>query len=143
MTIDWRRNSVQVAGTAVIGLSAGFTAVLFHQAMIGLAHWLVRLPSAWPWWRAVRAFRLGMHDRRRIHYRIHDQNLGARCAGQWHPQVKVAYHTGELNFTWRLNLRKNSSVARFPSAPGSSLGREGPTIHIGAALAKQDRQGPA
>lgn len=135
MTIDWRRNAVQVAGTAVIGLSAGFTAVLFHQAMVGLARWLVNLPSSWPWWKfvpfvlasmAIAAFVTGFMIK----------TWAQDAPGSGIPQVKVAYHTGEMNFTWRLIFVKFFGGA-ISIGTGSSLGREGPTIHIGAALASK------
>jgi CIC family chloride channel protein len=135
MTIDWRRNAVQVAGTAVIGLSAGFTAVLFHHAMLSLAAWLVKLPSDWPWWKfvpfvlasmAIAAFVTGLMIKA----------WAPDAPGSGIPQVKVAYHTNNLDFSWRLIFVKFFGGA-ISIGTGSSLGREGPTIHIGAALASK------
>ena len=50
------------------------------------------------------------------------------------PQVKVAYHRRHLDFSWHLVWVKFVGGA-ISIGTGSSLGREGPTIHIGAALA--------
>jgi CIC family chloride channel protein len=135
MTIDWRRNFVQVAGTAVIGLTAGLTAVVFHQAMLGLAKWLVDRPAEWAWWQfapfvlasmAVAAFVTGFMVKK----------WAPDAPGSGIPQVKAAYHSGQLDFTWKLVFVKFFGGALSIGA-GSSLGREGPTIHIGAAIASK------
>ena len=52
------------------------------------------------------------------------------------PQVKVAYHRGQLEFSWHLIWVKFLGGA-LSIGSGSSLGREGPTIHIGAAIASK------
>jgi CIC family chloride channel protein len=58
------------------------------------------------------------------------------AAGSGIPQVKVAYHRGEPDFTWRLVFVKFFGGV-ISIGTGSSLGREGPTIHIGAAIASK------
>jgi len=135
MTIDWQRNSVQVAGTAVIGLSAGLAAVAFHHAMIWVGHWLVNLPSGWAAWQfalfvlasmAAAAFVTGLMIK----------HWAPDAPGSGIPQVKAAYHSGKLDFTWRLVFVKFFGGA-LSIGTGSSLGREGPTIHIGAAIASK------
>lgn len=135
MTVDWKKNSVQVAGTAVIGLVAGLVAVLFHHAMLWLSGRLVTTPSHWPIWKfaifaliviTLGAFITGLLMR----------HFAPDAPGSGIPQVKVAYHKHQLDFTWRLVWVKFIGGA-LSIGTGSSLGREGPTIHIGAAIASK------
>lgn len=135
MTMDWRRSVAQVAGTVVIGLTAGLVAVLFHKAMVWLAKWLVDGPSQWPGWMfalavltsmAVAAFTTGVLMKR----------FAPDAPGSGIPQVKAAYHNGKLDFSWNLIWVKFVGGA-LSIGSGSSLGREGPTIHIGAAIASK------
>ncbi len=56
------------------------------------------------------------------------------AAGSGIPQVKAAYRRGEPDFTWKLIFVKFVGGV-LSIGTGSSLGREGPTIHLGAALA--------
>lgn len=58
------------------------------------------------------------------------------AAGSGIPQVKAAYHRDELEFTWKLVLVKFIGGV-LSIGTGSSLGREGPTVHMGAALASK------
>lgn len=135
MTIDWRRNVFQVAGTAVIGLAAGLAAVAFHHAMIGVAHWMVNVPSTWSGWVFVPVVLAGMFLAALLTgWMI--LRLAPDAPGSGIPQVKAAYHNGPLDFTWRLVFVKFVGGA-ISIGSGSSLGREGPTIHIGAAIASK------
>lgn len=135
MTLDWRRNAVQVAGTAVIGISAGLTAVLFHHAMTAVAGWLVSAPSTWTWWQFAPFVLVSMTVAALI-TGFMVRNWAPDAPGSGIPQVKVAYHTGQLDFTWKLVFVKFFGGV-LSIGTGSSLGREGPTIHIGAALASK------
>ncbi len=135
VTLDGRRMFIQVVGTAVIGLAAGLTAVVFHNAMVGLAWLMVEVPSKWPWWQfapvvlagmALAAFVTGWLIKR----------FAPDAPGSGIPQVKAAYHTGRLDFSWHLIWVKFVGGA-LSIGSGSSLGREGPTIHIGAAIASK------
>ncbi len=135
MTIDWRRNSVQVAGTAAIGISAGLAAVGFHHAMIWLSHWLVNLPAKWTFWQFV-PFVLASMAAGAFLTGLMIKHWAPDAPGSGIPQVKAAYHNGKLDFTWKLILVKFFGGA-LSIGTGSSLGREGPTIHIGAAIASK------
>ncbi len=135
MTLDWKKNSVQVAGTAVIGLAAGLAAVFFHHAMLWVSDVMVTAPSRWSGGQfavfvlaamAVGAFITGLLMR----------YFAPDAPGSGIPQVKVAYHRHQLDFTWRLIWVKFIGGA-LSIGTGSSLGREGPTIHIGAAIASK------
>lgn len=135
MTVDWRRICIQVSGTAVIGISSGFAAVLFHWAMNFLFQWAVQRPSqaSWPVFLGVvlvamvlGAFLTGMMMK----------NFAPDAPGSGIPQVKAAYQRGSLDFSWNLLWVKFVGGA-LSIGTGSSLGREGPTIHIGAAIASK------
>jgi chloride channel protein, CIC family len=135
MTVDWKKNAKEIAGTGLIGLSAGLAAVFFHRAMLWLIKRMVEWPSEWSWWKfslmvlggmAAAAFITGLMMK----------YLAPDAPGSGIPQVKAAYHSGKMDFTWRLIFVKFfGGVLSIGS--GSSLGREGPTIHIGAAIASK------
>jgi len=135
MTADWRRNVASVAGTVVIGLSAGLVAVLFHQAMVWLTKWLVDVPSQWPGWMFALAVLASMAAAAFV-TGVLMKHYAPDAPGSGIPQVKVAYHTGKLDFSWNLIWVKFVGSA-LSIGSGSSLGREGPTIHIGAAIASK------
>lgn len=135
MTVDWKRNAVQLAGTAAIGLMAGLAAAAFHHTMIWVAHWMVIVPSHWPWWKFMVAV-LGAMAAAAFLTGLMMKYFAPDAPGSGIPQVKVAYHSDKLDFTWKLVLVKFSGGA-LSIGTGSSLGREGPTIHIGAAIASK------
>ncbi len=135
MTSHWKKGSARVAGTVVIGLTAGLVAVFFHKAMIWLSGLMVTAPSHWSLWlfglfvlagMAAGAFITGILMR----------HFAPDAPGSGIPQVKVAYHQHHLDFSWHLIWVKFVGGA-LSIGTGSSLGREGPTIHIGAAIASK------
>jgi len=121
--------------TILIGLSAGFIAVAFassvswveQHTVIAASH---RTPVVFAaltlGFMALGAFITGWLMRR----------FAPDAAGSGIPQVKVAYHTRHIDFGWRLILVKFFGGV-LSIGTGSSLGREGPTIHMGAALANK------
>jgi CIC family chloride channel protein len=130
-----RRNILQLTGTATIGLVAGLAAVAFHEAMILLAKGLVEAPSKWP----LAAFALFVMTAMGAAALVTGwlmKRFAPDAPGSGIPQVKVAYHSGQLDFSWHLVWVKFVGGA-LSIGTGSSLGREGPTIHIGAALASK------
>jgi CIC family chloride channel protein len=135
MTLNLRRNILQVAGTATIGLVAGLAAVAFHEAMVLLAKGLVEAPSAWPLG-AFAGFVLAAMGAAAWITGWLMKRFAPDAPGSGIPQVKVAYHRGELEFSWHLIWVKFLGGA-LSIGSGSSLGREGPTIHIGAAIASK------
>ena len=135
MTLNLRQNILQLAGTATIGLIAGLAAVAFHQAMILLANGLVETPSAWPLG-AFAGFVLAVMGAAAWITGWLMKRFAPDAPGSGIPQVKVAYHRGEIEFSWHLIWVKFLGGA-LSIGSGSSLGREGPTIHIGAAVASK------
>jgi CIC family chloride channel protein len=124
-----------LAATALIGLASGLVAVafagcagwlklhfLFAQAHGSLGHF------------ALAAFGLMTGGALAAGWLMH--RFAPDAAGSGIPQVKVAYQTGKVDFTWKLVLVKFFGGV-LSIGTGSSLGREGPTVHMGAALASK------
>ncbi|MGA7213141.1 MAG: chloride channel protein, partial [Terrimicrobiaceae bacterium] len=135
MTLNLRRNIEQLAGTATIGLAAGLAAVAFHKAMVLLAMGLVEGPSAWPLGAFALFVLVSMGAAAWITGWLM-KRFAPDAPGSGIPQVKVAYHRGQLEFSWNLIWVKFLGGA-ISIGSGSSMGREGPTIHIGAAIASK------
>lgn len=68
------------------------------------------------------------------------QRFALDAPGSGIPQVKSAYHSRHADFSWNLLWVKFFGGA-ISIGTGSSLGREGPTVHIGAALASKIARG--
>lgn len=132
VTVDWKKNSVQVAGTAVIGLAAGLAAVFFHHAMVWMTETMVTGPSEWRGWK-FGLFVLGCMMAGAFITGILMRHFAPDAPGSGIPQVKAAYHRHQLDFSWKLIWVKFLGGV-LSIGTGSSLGREGPTVHIGAAI---------
>jgi chloride channel protein, CIC family len=131
--LNLRKNLTQLTGTATIGLVVGFIAIVFHKAMILLAELLVERPSSWTFWTFAAFVLSSMAAAAGITGWLM-KRFAPDAPGSGIPQVKAAYHLGEFEFSWHLVWVKFLGGA-LSIGSGSSLGREGPTIHIGAAIA--------
>jgi CIC family chloride channel protein len=135
MRSNLRRNINQLAATVTIGLAAGLTAVAFHHGMILLAQRLVEGPSSWSLGMFAIFIVVAMGTAAWITGWLM-KRFAPDAPGSGIPQVKLAYHRRELEFSWHLIWVKFlGGVLSIGS--GSSLGREGPTIHLGAAIASK------
>jgi chloride channel protein, CIC family len=135
MTTRWQPKILETLGVVLIGGLAGLTAVAFHQGMLVVAGAMVDAPSAWsPLVFAPFVLVSMMAAAGFTGFLI--SRFAPDAPGSGIPQVKVAYHTRCLDFTWRLIAVKFLGGV-LSIGTGSSLGREGPTIHIGAALASK------
>ena len=123
----------QFVVTITIGLSAGLAAVAFREGVFLLNAHIIQNPSEKGF------FHLAL-------YVIPTMFIGALlsgilmskyardAAGSGIPQVTLSYHRKQPDFS--LNLIWVKFVGGILAiGTGSSLGREGPSIHIGAALA--------
>ena len=113
----------------VIGLVSGLAAVTLKQGVEGLTAWRLGLP--WPTWvvlpglGAIGGYLAGW--------------IGEGCpptAGSGVPQVKAALGYVPIPLDLRVAVLKLVS-STLALGTGLSLGRQGPTVQIGAALAAQ------
>ena len=135
MTLNLRKNLTQLSATVTIGLVAGSTAMVFHEAIILLAGALVVRPSSWAFWAFAAFVMSGMAAAAWVTGWLM-KRFAPDAPGSGIPQVKAAYHLGQFEFSWHLVWVKFVGGA-LSIGSGSSLGREGPTIHIGAAIASK------
>lgn len=121
--------------TAFIGLAAGLTAVAFAAGAQWIAATLLLAHASRPLW-IFGSIALGLMLAGTLVTGFLMHRYAPDAAGSGIPQVKVAYHRGQIDFSWRLVFVKFFGGV-LSIGTGSSLGREGPTIHIGAALASK------
>src|SRR5882724_11765457 len=119
--------------TLVAGASCGLAAVFFHLSIIATEHRLIdRAMSAsgksWMWWTIITPTLGGLLSGVLLQYAV----PGARGSGI--PQVKVAYAIKGGRVPFREAIGK-FVVGVLQIGTGSSLGREGPTVHICAGVA--------
>jgi CIC family chloride channel protein len=119
--------------TLIAGASCGLAAVFFHLSIIGTQTRLIdRAMSAsgrsWIWWTILTPTIGGLVSGVLLQYAF----PGARGSGI--PQVKVAYAIKDGRVPLREAVGK-FLVGVLQIGTGSSLGREGPTVHICAGVA--------
>ncbi|MGB3613455.1 MAG: chloride channel protein [Elainellaceae cyanobacterium] len=133
--LSLRPKRIAIFEACVIGLVSGLTAVLLRQGAGALGAWRIELATQPSYWWALPVIGLvggGMAG-------LLVETLAPEAAGSGIPQVKMAL----ANMPNRLNLRvalvKLVGVI-LTMGSGLNLGRQGPTVHIGAALAAQFNQ---
>jgi CIC family chloride channel protein len=121
--------------TAFIGLGAGLAAVAFKFGSSSIFHYGIQTASHLPFWLfALIAICLttgGALVAGCLMYAFAPDAPGSGI-----PQVKEAYAQRKFHFSWNL-LWVKFFGGILSIGTGSSLGREGPTIHIGAAIANK------
>ncbi|WP_008318303.1 chloride channel protein [Leptolyngbya sp. PCC 6406] len=120
---------IAIAEACLIGLVSGLAAVALKQSVEGLTLW--RLHNPIPVWLLLPG--LGLVGGAFAGW------LGEQCpetAGSGIPQVKAALGYVHSPLNLRVALMKLASTA-VALGSGLSLGRQGPTVQIGAALAAQ------
>jgi len=121
--------------TAVIGLVGGLMAVAFAYSASWVEKNFLFAMAGHPFGLfALSAFVLMVGGALAAGWLMY--RFAPDAAGSGIPQVKVAYQRGEPDFTWRLIFVKFVGGV-LSIGTGSSLGREGPTVHMGAALASK------
>jgi chloride channel protein, CIC family len=116
----------------VIGVVSGLAAVLLKQGVGWLGGWRVHFSHLYPAWLVLPAIGLlgGIISGWLI------ERLAPEAAGSGIPQVKAALAGVPIPLNLRVAIVKLISVI-LTVAAGLNLGRQGPTVQIGAALAAQ------
>lgn len=119
--------------TMVIGVSCGLAAVAFHVAIEKTSHLLInRAMSApngtWAIWTIVTPTLGALLSGLLLHYVV------PNARGSGIPQVKATFAQRGRRLRFRDALGK-FMVSTLQIGSGSSLGREGPTVHICAGIA--------
>ncbi|MFI5344638.1 MAG: chloride channel protein, partial [Chlamydiales bacterium] len=121
--------------TALIGVGAGCLAVGFRYGAGWVMQFGLVAASPLPFWQfALMAFSLTTGGALVTGWLM--ERFAPDAPGSGIPQVKDAYAHKRFDFSWNLLLVKFFGGI-LSIGTGSSMGREGPTIHIGAALANK------
>lgn len=116
----------------VIGVVSGLAAVLLKQGVGWLGGWRVYFSYLYPAWLVLPA--IGLTGGFVAGWLT--ERLAPEAAGSGIPQVKAALAGVPLALNLRVAIVKLISVI-LTVAAGLNLGRQGPTVQIGAALAAQ------
>lgn len=116
----------------LIGLVAAAAAVLLKQGVYWLGSWRVKESLLLPAW--VLLPTVGLVGG--ILAGLLIERFAPEAAGSGVPQVKAALAYVPITLNWRVAIVKLLSTTLTLSS-GVVLGRQGPTVHIGAALAAQ------
>lgn len=124
------RRGLAIAEASVIGVVAALSAVFFKVGSGWLGTWRVHASHIFPAWLVLPivglcfGFLAGLLVER----------LAPEAVGGGIPQVKASLANVPMRLSWRVATVKLLS-AIITLGSGITLGRQGPTVHVGAALA--------
>ncbi|NET01503.1 MAG: CBS domain-containing protein [Sphaerospermopsis sp. SIO1G2] len=118
------------AEAAIIGIVAALSAVLLKQGSGWLGTWRVQTTYLLPTWLVLPG--IGMCFGFLAGWLV--QRLAPEASGSGIPQVKATLANFPINLSWRVAAVKLLS-AMMTLGAGSTLGRQGPTLQVGAGLA--------
>jgi CIC family chloride channel protein len=121
--------------TVSIGLGAGLFAVGFQYGYAWIFQHTIKASSLLHFWLFVPLALCFMTGGALITGFLM-QRFAQDAPGSGIPQVKAAYQSKHFDFSWNL-LWVKFFGGILSLGTGSSMGREGPTIHIGAAIASK------
>ncbi|MGF1512453.1 MAG: chloride channel protein [Elainellaceae cyanobacterium] len=133
--LSLRPKRIAIFEACAIGLVSGLAAVLLRQGAGALGGWRIQMstqPSHW-WALPVIGFLGGGLAGLLV------EGLSPEAEGSGIPQVKMALANMPIRLNLRVALVKLIGVILVMGS-GLNLGRQGPTVHIGAALAAQFNQ---
>ncbi|WP_416674880.1 chloride channel protein [Egbenema bharatensis] len=124
--------NVTIFEACFIGLVSGLAAVFLKQGIGWLGGWRVHLSHQYPVWLALPL--IGLTGGILAGWLT--ERLAPEAAGSGIPQVKAVLAGVAIPLNWRVAAVKMISVI-ITIGSGLNLGRQGPTVQIGAALAAQ------
>ncbi|AFY33548.1 chloride channel protein [Calothrix sp. PCC 7507] len=124
------RRGLAIAEASIIGLVAALSAVFLKVGSGWLGTWRVHSTHFLPAWVALPL--VGMSFGFLAGWLV--QRFAPEAAGSGIPQVKASLANVPVNLSWRVALIKLLS-AIITLGSGLTLGRQGPTVHVGAGLA--------
>jgi CIC family chloride channel protein len=133
--VSFRKQIIFFFATVFIGLWAGLAAVGFRYGSEWIFQYGIVIASHLPLWIfAILSLLLMTGGALMTGWLM--QRFAPDAPGSGIPQVKAAYNSRTFDFSWNL-LWVKFFGGIVSIGTGSSLGREGPTIHIGAAIASK------
>ncbi len=133
--LSFHKQFFSLLSTTLIGLGAGLAAVGFQYGYAWIFQHTVTTASSLTFWLFAFLALLFITGGALI-TGILMQWFAPDAPGSGIPQVKAAYLSKNFDFSWNL-LWVKFFGGILSLGTGSSMGREGPTIHIGAAIANK------
>lgn len=140
--IVWRENLVLLSLAVSIGIASGLASIAF-RSLLGLTQYLFygtmseRLASRVAeiaWWQTLLAPTLGGLM---IGYMIKHLMAGRRAEGVAHVMEACALNGGRMTLDSAI---RSAAISACSLGVGASTGREGPAVHLGAAIASRVAQ---
>ncbi|GAX34402.1 Cl- channel voltage-gated family protein [Nodularia sp. NIES-3585] len=124
------RRGLAIAEACIIGLVAALSAVSLKMGSGWLGTWRVQTSQTFPAWLILPA--IGLSFGFIAGWLVH--RFAPEASGSGIPQVKATLANVPITLSWRVAIIKLVS-AIITLGSGMALGRQGPTVHVGAGLA--------
>jgi CIC family chloride channel protein len=124
------RKGLAIAEASIIGIVAALSAVLLRVGSGSLGTWRVQTTQMLPAWFILPVIGLGFGFT--SGWLV--ERFAPEAAGSGIPQVKATLANVPIRLSWRVAAVKLLSAIVTLGA-GMTLGRQGPTVHVGAGLA--------